>query len=519
MPELRKQDDDSLAQAGQSSRERGPLRLHGDAWLPLASILCLFVAVGTLYWPSAVALDSIWRSTIATYQDGYLVLLASLWLIVRDRKRLAATPVQPTPPALLAVATLSLAWLWAWRAAIQELHMELVPLLLFAAVWAALGRKMARLLVFPLGFLYFALPIWDHIRHLLQALSAHATAGLVWITGLSAYVRGDFIHLPWGTLHIEGGCSGLNTLIVLLALTTLYTHVNGVSWRRQLKLLSIATILALLVNWLRIFVITVVAYYSEMRSSLVENHKWFGWLLFVLAFAGFLLWMERAGPRDIAPAPVEPERPPDTGLGVRPLPLGLTLAALGFLPLLSYGMDRVHSIHAESSLMRIEWPIAVAPWSGPQPERSLTWTPRFVNSSGESLVEYATSQGFVQAFDVTYRIQTQDHKLLGYRNTLFSGAAQMHIISQRTVMASKGSWRETLLADPSGQRALIWSRVRIGMDHFTDPRLAQMWYGLVALVQPPLSSLLALRTPCIPTCRAAQARLRSLSPWLHPAFR
>lgn len=487
---------------------------------PLLSILCLLLAVGVVYWPTAIAMDSIWRSNSGTYQDGYLVLLASLWLVVRDRSRFAATELQPATPAIFVVMGLSFAWLWAWRSAIQELHMELVPLLLLAAALAACGRQIARQLIFPIGFLYFALPIWDHIRRVLQAMSARATAGMIWATGLPAYVRGDFIHLPWGILHIEGGCSGLNTLIVLLALTTLYVHVNEIPFRRRLQLLSIAVVLALLVNWLRIFVITAVAYYSEMHSSLVENHKWFGWVLFVVTFAGFLWWAERTNSNPTLHTFTPGSTPAEAKAGHNEQlsHLGLTIVALAILPLISYGMDWVRAHHGASARIRIEWPSPASPWAGPQSANSVTWRPRFTNASGESLVKYTDSQFAIQAFAVAYRVQTQDHKLLGYRNTLFSGSHRLSILTDHTVIASSGTWREAVVTDSLGRRSLIWSRFRIGKRHFTYPRIAQAWYGLVALVDPPLSSLSAMRTACVPTCRAAAARLDSVSEWLHPTL-
>lgn len=488
----------------------------------LAGLFSLFVAVSVLYWPSAVALNSEWGGNSALLHDGYLVLLASLWLIVRERKRLAEAPSRPMPGALLAIAALSFAWLWAWRAAIQEAHVELLPLLLFAAVISAVGWGAARIVAFPIGYLYFAMPIWSHINSLLQGLSARMTGFLIWIAGLPAYVKGNSIQLPWGSIHIAGGCSGLNTFVVGLTLSTLYGKVTTGSTRRRLIWLGVMGLLSLIDNWVRIFVVTAVAYSTRMRSPLVRHHIWFGWLLFALTFAGFLWWAERSRTSDDSKSDVEPSVIGEPSAAARPRTASaamkvLTLVTLAVLPLLSYGMDWARGGGANAPV-RISWPAAATGWTGPESLRSRVWAPRFLNASGESLVQYTAAGEAVQVYAVTYRIQTQTGKLLGYWNSLLGNPRRLRALSHRTVASPAGRWRETLAVDSEGERSLIWSRYQIEDRFFVDPRVAQLWYGLHALVHPPLSSLTALRTICSPNCRAAQSRLAAAAAWARPTL-
>lgn len=487
----------------------------------LVDVFGLFIAVSVLYWPSAVALNSEWGGNSALLHDGYLVLLASLWLIVRERKRLAVVPSRPMPSALLAIAALSFAWLWAWRAAIQEAHVELVPLLLFAAVISAFGWGAARIVAFPIGYLYFAMPIWSHINGLLQGLSAKMTGFLIWIAGLPAYMKGNSIQLPWGTIHIAGGCSGLNTFVAGLTLSALYGKVATGSTRRRLIWLGVMGLLALIDNWVRIFVVTAVAYSTRMRSPLVRHHIWFGWLLFALTFAGFLWWAERSRIPDDSKSAVELSIMGEPSTTARPRAASaamkvLTFVALAVLPLLSYGMDWARG--GADAPVRISWPAAATGWTGPESLRSGVWAPRFLNASGESLVQYTEAGDTVQVYAVTYRIQTQAGKLLGYWNSLLGNPRRLRALSHRTVASPAGRWRETLAVDSKGERSLIWSRYQIEDRVFVDPRVAQLWYGLQALVQPPLSSLTALRTICSPDCRAAQSRLAAAAAWARPTL-
>ena len=574
----------------------------------IALVIGLWLVVAIVYWPSSLALARLWVNTAEeAYTHGYLILLISLWLTLRERHRLAEIPVTPVPGALIALLALSALWTWAWRASIQELHLMLLPVILLTAVLAALGPRAMRLLAFPIGYLYFALPFWSDFNGLLQVLSARMTGVLLWITGVPGFMQGNFIMIPAGTIQIAGGCSGLHAFIVGLALAALYVKLFALSGRRRVFALALMAALALIVNWLRIFVVAAAAYATNMQSSLVRNHYWLGWWLFAVGFAGFLWWMERkpverrsnASAADSAPsqalgdanlpAPSRSSLPRTvavvlglalallflvafaTGLhsslardhywlgwsicaaalaaflwwvgqrhlrhetkdsdalaaprsrpSARSFHLGMmqvaaVVVALAVLPAAAYGIDWAHE--RESTRVSIDWPAAPAGWQGPCRALASEWQPYYVRASGQSLQTYrnAADQS-VQVFAVAYRVQTQDAKLLGYWNRLLGKSSTLHSQTQRIVESTSGRWIETGVVDTAGARSIIWSRYRVGSQIFVSPRLSQIWYGLAALIDPPLSSLTAMRAKCQPNCRAARKQLEALSHVVRPQF-
>ena len=493
-------------------------------WDRLVVIFGFWFAVALVYWPSAVALNGFWTDTVdKAYTHGYLVLAISLWLVVRDRRRVFAAPLRPEPRALLAIGVLSLAWIYFYGAAVQDPQLLILPLLLFGAIIATLGWPVARTLLFPIGFLYFAMPAWTDINAVLQSLSVHANGFLVWLVGIPAYLTGDFVHLPGGTLEIAWGCSGLHFLVVGLALAALYGELAGDSVRRRLLWLGVMGLFSLVGNWIRIFVIIIAAYETNMQTYLVTvSHYWFGWAVFVVFFLIFLWmagalatrWDRRAAAlRSSSAAPTAP-LVPDAGEASVGHALG-ALAVLVVLPMLIYGRELLWPIAHQS--VAITWPAAPAGWMGPERITYSTWSPQYLDASAESEQRYDTPHGHsVEAFEVAYRTQTQEGKLLGYWNSLLGDKAALTLISTRIVTSASGAWEEMTVADRSGQRSLIWSRETIGARHFVDARLSQLWYGIAAFTTRPVSSLAALRAICHPDCAAARARLKNASAKLAP---
>jgi EpsI family protein len=497
--------------------------LRGPVATRLAAVLGLWLAVAVIYWPSSEALSGVWRGP-GEFDHGYLILLVSLWLVVRARARLAAVPVGPAAGALALTLGLSVAWLWFWRAAIQDLHLLLMPVILLVAIAAALGWRISRELLFPAGYLYLAMPAWAQAAGFLQALSAKANGGLIWLTGVPAIMQGDSIRLPAGTLRIEGGCSGLHTLLVGLALAALYGELARESLRRRLIWLGLMTVISLVTNWIRIFVVMLVAYESDMRSPLVKHHVWLGLLLFGFAVAGFLWLAGRlGGSKDRRlPAEIRPQEATRAasaqGQGAGLARAAATVACLGILPALAYGADL--SLSQRRTPITVAWPAVPADWRGPQPILSSEWAPIFLRPSVEQMQRYVDARGQpVDVLVVAYRTQTQRAKLLGYWNSTLGSGELPQPGSDHIVDTAAGRWRETLVVDAGGTRSLIWWHYRIGGQVFVRALRAQLWYGLTALAAHPVSSLTALRVVCSPDCSAAHRQLSAEAAGLEPAVR
>src|SRR5690242_379840 len=192
-----------------------------DRFGRLALIAGLACTVALVCWPSSVILADKWADTVNLgYTHGWLVLGLCAALVWRSRREIAAAPAQRSawPFALLVAAMLG--WLVCYRASIEIVELPLVPVIFWLAVAAALGWAVARVLLFPSAFFWFAVPIWDPTP--LRILTVQVVHGLLRVTGPPAAFAGDIIKIPNGTFVIEEGCAGVHFMIVGLAVAALY---------------------------------------------------------------------------------------------------------------------------------------------------------------------------------------------------------------------------------------------------------------------------------------------------------
>ncbi len=279
----------------------------------LLTVIVLVLGCAAL-WPSLRSLVGYWEDTDnLTYTHGFLIAAVCLWLLWRNRRTLDAAPLRPWWPAVPAILALSATWYLAWIAGIEVGHQLLVPMLLLAAVAGALGLAAARAAAFPIGYLYFAIPIWTLINGKLQSLTTVGVGFLIRATGLPAYIEGNYVHIPSGTFEIAGGCSGVHFFIVALAIAALLGELDRDRLRTRALLVAIAAVMAIVMNWIRVYTIIVNGHLTDMQGFLVRvDHYYFGWALFGVMLIGFF-WIARR----IEPAPAAGAAAPTDRHGTR----------------------------------------------------------------------------------------------------------------------------------------------------------------------------------------------------------
>jgi EpsI family protein len=227
--------------------------------------LALIVAAFILcYARASSALVEVW-STNYFYSYGFAVPLISGYIVWTRWARIQA--LSRTPDFGWGVATMVVgASLLVIGRLGAFLSLEQISILvtLTGLVLLLLGRAAARLLAFPILYLFLALPLLDYpiskFQEPSQTISARIALGILHPVGIPALREGTRLVLPSVTLDVLRECSGVNQLVAIVAMTL----PAGVLWlntlSRRFALVVIAIFTAYVSNGLRIAIIGVLAY-------------------------------------------------------------------------------------------------------------------------------------------------------------------------------------------------------------------------------------------------------------------
>lgn len=208
--------------------------LAGDAgraaWQrPAIAALIPGAIVVALYWPILSNLATQWWSD-ANYTHGFLVPLFSAFLIWRERVAVTAVTTGGNLSGLaVLVGGLGLLMLGSIGSENFLMRTSLI-VVLGGLVLFHLGAQVLRVVFFPLAFLFFMVPlpgvIFYAITFPLQRLAAEQAAWTLDTLGVPVLLDGNVIHLSQITLGVTEACSGIRSLISLLASAVAWAYLT-----------------------------------------------------------------------------------------------------------------------------------------------------------------------------------------------------------------------------------------------------------------------------------------------------
>jgi exosortase A len=401
-----------------------PARLAGAGTRPDAAWVAAgiaFAAILVLHWRTVADMAAIWTRS-ETFTHGYLVLPISLWLVWRERAALAALAPRPWLPALLAVAGSGFLWLLADLASAGSPAQFAVVLMLQAAIVAILGRQVARAMLFPLAFLFFAVPAGEFLVPKLMDATADVTVLALQATGVPVYREGNHFAIPSGHWSVVAACSGIRYLIASMMAGSLFAWLMyRTAWKR-VAFFAVSIAVPIVANWLRAYLIVMIGHLSGNKYAAGVDHLIYGWIFFGIVIA-IMFWIgswwreddvpaERAGPAAPPTAAASPARPATPRFAAAAL---ATIFAAGLWLPLGHWIDAAASTAPPG-------PLAVAPANGwrAAEDRARDWKPDFQGMRTEYQGRFAKDGREVGLYLAYYSHQVQDHELVNSQNALVS---------------------------------------------------------------------------------------------------
>lgn len=182
---------------------------------------------------------------------------------------------------------------------------------------AVLGRRNLRRLVFPLGFLLFAIPLpataYLPLSGRLQLISSALAGHGLDLLGIPALREGNIIVLPNSTLDVAQACSGIHSLFALIATATLAAYLMVDRRVAQIVVVLSAAPIAILFNGVRIIATALMCFTIGPEAARGLTHMTTGFVVFALgcvALTALCMLLSRrtsVDPRGSSPVPNRPQ--------------------------------------------------------------------------------------------------------------------------------------------------------------------------------------------------------------------
>ncbi len=478
----------------------------------------LVLLVVPLFWPTFLTLHEKWTYSTAAYSHGYLVVAISLWLIVRAAEGRKLAP-QVFWPALLVLLLATLAWFAAWLADVMIVQALAIPLIIYLALVAAFGMPSAKVWLFPVGYLLFAIPFWDYFNGVLQEMTIAASTTVLNAARIPAFITGSIVELPNGTFEIASGCAGLHFFIAALALATLYAYLFLDRLRSQVILIAVTAALAIFMNWFRVTTIIFAGYATDMQHYLVKvDHYNYGWVLFAIILIPLYVLARRLEIADIKAEEAAGEqktvadKSSNTAISSRTVlartVIVAAVAAVG--PAVALAMSWPDEATATYTLNA---PEQIGEWQDAGDARN-TLTVSFKGPLAEVRRQYIDTHGNrLWLYANHYARQSQGSELIGSGNRLYdidawdvvgTGAAELRLGDAGPVVLT------TRIAAGNGAQRILAYWYDVAGKAYTreiDVKLAEF---IATLRARPGSGVRMLAVECSESCETASARLQTL---------
>ena len=191
------------------------------SWSKTCAILCVcLILLVAMYRETAGALVRSWSKDPLGH--GYLIFPIVLYLVWIQREKLVLLRPLPNVAGVPVLATLAILWMIGNRTDVRLLEFASFLTMIVAFVWTTCGSRAMRLLLFPLGCLFLALPLGELVVPWLQAFTARWATGMLRLTGVPVFLENHVIAIPGSAWEVQDACSGVNYLMSSLAVGYLY---------------------------------------------------------------------------------------------------------------------------------------------------------------------------------------------------------------------------------------------------------------------------------------------------------
>ncbi len=314
--------------------------------------------------------------------------------------------------------------------------------------------------LWPLLLIVFVLPLWDSLSEVLRTIETPMVVFALNVTSIKALQDGFLIYIPAGTFLVEHGCSGFNQFIVSVPLAVFYSYTRKLNFIAGCKFTLLLLLLAILLNALRIYIIVVVGQLTHMKSALLDDHGFLGWILYGLGiFILFFVADRRLKPVRLDAGEVSNSR---SRVDVAYKTNSGKLIMLAFMLALGPLLSIAYPVLKNNSIANIEQLTDKLYWKEVASPSSFRFKPAF--PQGDRVYQHRLENMFGQSVTlyINYFVnQEQGREAINALNGLVTSDSGDKLVAEKphTVQLSDGGKlkvNEFIVVLKSGERYLAW---------------------------------------------------------------
>jgi exosortase len=223
------------------------------------------------------------------YSHGFLVPLIAGYFIRERWNELKTANVTPSGIGLAVIACALLQLIIASLGNEYFTARTSLIVLIAGIVIFFFGRDIFKITRMPLLYLLFMVPlpyiIYNALALPLKMFVSWVSVGFLKTIGLSVVREGNIIMFPSITLEVADACSGMRSLVSILALSTAYAFFLQISHVKRWVIIVSSIIIAIATNSLRVIITGILANYQGAAAARGFFHEFAGVAVFTLAMA------------------------------------------------------------------------------------------------------------------------------------------------------------------------------------------------------------------------------------------
>ena len=274
-------------------------------WSPLdyARLALGFCICGTLYYFFGVVRIYqflpltlwAWARYAPQYnsEHGKLVPLIFVFLVWYHREEIGNAKKQGSNLGLIWLVAGCMIFAIGARTLQGRMGMAAFPVLLYGIVLFLWGKEVARILLFPIIFLIFLIPMSaiEQATSNLQWLVTGAAQSICGLFGIQLYREGSTLIPVDGSFSgfdVAEGCSGIRSLMAMIMVTSIFVHLTQTMRWKQIVIFSLSLAFAIVGNAGRIVSIFLVARLFGAPFAGGPYHEVSGYISFPIAIGAML---------------------------------------------------------------------------------------------------------------------------------------------------------------------------------------------------------------------------------------